>query len=99
MDRVLGVAMTQVRGVEGAMGAFFNGTNFMEPINVNFEHKLLFPGDIGPATGEMGTCMYWSGPNRIFRSTLGKLESKLAEEADIGYIDVNCIVNGKQEPL
>ena len=84
----------RVRGVEVAIGAFFNGSNFMEPINVNFEHKLLFPGDIGPATGEMGTCMYWSGPNRLFRSTLGKLEKRLAEEGYVGYIDVNCIVNG-----
>lgn len=84
----------RVRGVEVAVGAFFNGSKFMEPINVNFEHKLLFPGDIGPATGEMGTCMYWSAPNRIFRSTLGKLEGRLAEEGYVGYIDVNCIVNG-----
>ena len=84
----------RVRGVEVAVGAFFNGSSFMEPININFEHKLLFPGDIGPATGEMGTCMYWSGPNRIFRETLGKLENRLAEEAYVGYIDVNCIVNG-----
>lgn len=84
----------RMRGVEVAVGAFFNGNTFMDPINVNFEHKLLFPGDIGPSTGEMGTCMYWSAPNRIFRSTLAKLEGKLAEEGYVGYIDVNCIVNG-----
>lgn len=84
----------RVKGVEVAVGGFFNGSTFMEPINVNFEHKLLFPGDIGPATGEMGTCMYWSKPNRIFRATLGKLEKRLAEEGYVGYIDVNCIVNG-----
>ncbi|MGB5245399.1 MAG: phosphoribosylglycinamide synthetase C domain-containing protein, partial [Woeseia sp.] len=85
----------RVRGVEVAVGAFFNGKEFMMPINVNFEHKLLFPGDIGPATGEMGTCMYWSGPNRIFRATLGKLGARLAEEGYVGYMDVNCIVNGQ----
>jgi phosphoribosylamine--glycine ligase len=85
----------RVRGVEVAVGAFFNGTTFMLPININFEHKPLFPGDIGPATGEMGTCMYWSEPNRIFRATLAKLESRLAEEGYVGYIDVNCIVNGQ----
>lgn len=84
----------RVRGVEVAVGAFFNGKEFMQPINVNFEHKLLFPGDIGPSTGEMGTCMYWSGPNRIFKATLAKLEGRLAEEGYVGYIDVNCIVNG-----
>ena len=85
----------RVRGVEVAVGAFFNGKGFMQPINVNFEHKLLFPGDIGPATGEMGTCMYWSGPNRIFKATLAKLEEKLSSEGYVGYIDVNCIVNGQ----
>jgi hypothetical protein len=42
-------------GVEVAVGAFFNGKNFIYPININFEHKKLFPGDIGPPTGEMGT--------------------------------------------
>jgi phosphoribosylamine--glycine ligase len=84
----------RVSGVEVAVGAFFNGREFMMPINVNFEHKPLFPGNIGPATGEMGTCMYWSGRNRLFSATLAKLENKLCEEGYIGYIDVNCIVNG-----
>ncbi|MDX1508036.1 MAG: phosphoribosylglycinamide synthetase C domain-containing protein [Woeseiaceae bacterium] len=85
----------RVRGVEVAVGAFFNGSDFMMPININFEHKPLFPGNIGPATGEMGTCMYWSGPNRLFSATLAKLKDKLAEEGYVGYIDVNCIVNGQ----
>ena len=84
----------RVRGVEVAVGAFFNGNEFMYPINVNFEHKPLFPGNIGPATGEMGTCMYWSGPNRLFAATLAKIEKRLREERYVGYIDVNCIVNG-----
>ena len=33
-----------VTGVEVAVGAFFNGQRFVYPINVNFEHKKLFPG-------------------------------------------------------
>ncbi|MFA6215999.1 MAG: phosphoribosylglycinamide synthetase C domain-containing protein, partial [Patescibacteria group bacterium] len=53
----------------------------------------LFPGNIGPSTGEMGTTMFWSMPNRIFNSTLKKMEPKLAEEGYVGYIDLNCIVN------
>ena len=85
----------RVSGVEVAVGAFFNGRKFMMPINVNFEHKPLFPGNIGPATGEMGTCMYWSGRNRLFTATLAKLEDRLREEQYVGYIDVNCIVNGQ----
>jgi phosphoribosylamine--glycine ligase len=84
----------RVEGVEVAVGAFFNGKEFALPINVNFEHKKLFPGDLGPSTGEMGTAMFWSGPNRIFNQTLKKLEPKLAEEGYVGYIDLNCIVSG-----
>jgi len=85
----------RVEGVEVAVGAFFNGKEFAYPININFEHKKLFPGDLGPSTGEMGTAMFWSGPNRIFNQTLKKLEGKLAEEGYVGYIDLNCIVSGQ----
>lgn len=85
----------RMTGVEVAVGAFFNGKQFMTPINVNFEHKKLFPGNIGPSTGEMGTTMYWSEPNKIFAATLAKMEAKLAEERYVGYMDVNCIVNAQ----
>lgn len=84
-----------IAGVEIAVGAFFNGKDFIYPINVNFEHKRIFPGDIGPFAGEMGTLMYWSTPNRLFRQTLEKMKPALAESRYVGYIDINCIVNGK----
>ncbi|MGH8286057.1 MAG: phosphoribosylglycinamide synthetase C domain-containing protein [Steroidobacteraceae bacterium] len=84
----------RVTGVEIAVGAFFNGKEFVYPLNVNFEHKKLFPGNIGPSTGEMGTSMFWSGPNRLFNSTLKKMEPRFAEEGYVGYVDLNCIVNG-----
>jgi phosphoribosylamine--glycine ligase len=83
----------RIMGVEVATGAFFNGKEFVTPVCVNFEHKKLFPGDIGPSTGEMGTAMFWSEPNRIFNQTLRKMEPALAREGYVGYIDVNCIVN------
>lgn len=83
----------RVTGVEVAVGAFFNGNEFIYPINVNFEHKKLFPGNIGPSTGEMGTSMFWSEPNRLFNQTLKKFEKKLAQERYVGYIDLNCILN------
>jgi phosphoribosylamine--glycine ligase len=85
----------RVEGVEVAVGAFFNGKQFVHPINVNFEHKKLFPGNLGPSTGEMGTAMFWSQPNKLFNNTLKKLEGKLAEENYVGYIDLNCIVNSQ----
>lgn len=84
-----------VSGVEVAVGAFFNGRDFIYPINVNFEHKRIFPGDIGPFSGEMGTLMYWSDSNNIFKATLVKMLPALQESGYIGYIDINCIVNGR----
>ncbi|MBI2969046.1 MAG: phosphoribosylamine--glycine ligase [Bacteroidetes bacterium] len=85
----------RITGVEVAIGAFFNGKEFIYPINVNFEHKRFFPGNIGPSTGEMGTAMYWSMENKMFNNTLKKMESKLAEEGYAGYIDLNCMVNAQ----
>ena len=83
----------RVSGVEIAVCGFFNGDRFVEPVNMNFEHKKLFPGNIGPSTGEMGTSMFWTNRNRIFDETLGRLEDWLAEEGYVGSIDINSIVN------
>lgn len=88
------VLQKRVRGVEIGVGAFFNGTDFIYPININFEHKKLFPGNLGPFVGEMGTAMYWSAPNKLFRATLEKMLPALRESGYVGYIDINCIVNG-----
>ena len=84
-----------VSGVEVAVGAYFNGKDFIYPINVNFEHKRVFPGDIGPFAGEMGTLSFWSEPNTLFRATLGKVLPALQESGYIGYVDINCIVNSR----
>ncbi|MFC7095918.1 phosphoribosylglycinamide synthetase C domain-containing protein [Halobaculum marinum] len=94
-DRMKGFQLQRrVEGVEVAVCGFFDGERFVEPVNLNFEHKKLFPGNIGPSTGEMGTSMLWTGRNRLFEATLGKVESWLADEGYVGSIDINCIVNG-----
>jgi len=82
-------------GVEIAVGTFFNGNDFTYPVNINFEHKKLFPGDIGPMTGEMGTLMYWSNPNMFFNTTLFKIKDDLKKSGYRGYIDINCIANAR----
>ncbi len=83
------------QGIEIAVGAFFNGNDFVYPININFEHKKLFPGDIGPFTGEMGTLCYWSGVNTIFKTTLEKMRDDIKKSGYVGYIDINCIANAR----
>jgi len=83
----------KVEGVEVAICGFFNGNEFIDQVNFNFEHKKLFPGNIGPSTGEMGTSMFWAGQNKLFKETFGKLEGWRANEGYVGSIDLNCIVN------
>lgn len=84
----------KVTGVEIGVSAFFNGNEFITPININFEHKKLFPKEIGISTGEMGTSMFWADKNPIFEETLKKMEPIFKKENYIGSIDLNCIVNG-----
>jgi len=82
-----------VSGVEVAVGAFFNGQDFILPACINFEHKRMFNGEIGPSTGEMGTLMFWSERIRLYDETIAKFKPLLAEMGFIGYFDINCIVN------
>lgn len=84
-----------VSGVEVGASAFFNGEKFITPVLIAFEHKRLFPGELGPMTGEMGTSMFWSHPNNLFKSTTGQMEEELRKAKYVGYIDINCIVNGR----
>lgn len=82
-----------VAGVEVAVGAFFNGKDFLPPAFINFEHKRMFNDDIGPSTGEMGTMAFFSDDCKLYRETLAKMRDRLAASGFVGYFDVNCIVN------
>ncbi|MBI4583903.1 MAG: phosphoribosylamine--glycine ligase [Planctomycetes bacterium] len=82
-----------VSGVEVAVGAFFNGKDFILPACINFEHKRMFNDDIGPSTGEMGTSAFWAGEIKLFRDTLARLRERL--QGYSGYIDINCIANAR----
>lgn len=83
-----------IDGVEVAVGGFFNGTEFVNPVNINFEFKRLFPNcPSSVLTGEMGTCVRSVDKTkcRFFQHTLGKMEKFLAESYGAGYFDLNCI--------
>ncbi|MFD1513643.1 phosphoribosylamine--glycine ligase [Halomarina rubra] len=91
-DRMAGFQLQRrATGVEVAVTGFFDGESFVEPVNVNFEHKKLFPGNVGPSTGEMGTSMFWTERVDLFDRTLGRCEDLLAAEGYVGSIDLNCI--------
>jgi phosphoribosylamine--glycine ligase len=83
----------RVTGVEVAVCGFFNGKKFLDPVCVSFEHKRLFPGELGVSTGEMGTSMFWTPKSPIFEAVLRPFEPTLAAEGYVGPIDINNIVN------
>lgn len=85
----------RVVGVEIGIGRFFNGKDWVGPIELNIEHKMLFPGDVGPTTGEMGTLAWYDDneKNKLFKNTLEKLKPYLQEINFKGDIDIGCIVN------
>src|ERR1700689_3397826 len=84
-----------IAGIEVAVGGYFNGQDFILPVCINFEHKRLFAGEIGPSTGEMGTAMMFTGPNRLYRETIEKMVPKLREAGFAGYFDINCIATSR----
>lgn len=83
------------QGVEVAIGAFFNGTDWVLPLCINFEHKRFMTGNIGPLTGEMGTSILWEPNvmNRLFQDTLARMKPTLQKDGYRGYVDINCILN------
>jgi phosphoribosylamine--glycine ligase len=84
----------RVDGVEIGVARYFNGNDWVGPIEMNVEHKRLFNGGIGPMTGEMGTVMWYEKKeNRIFRETLSKMKPFLKDLGFRGDIDINFIVN------
>ncbi|MCA9358394.1 hypothetical protein KC902_03985 [Candidatus Kaiserbacteria bacterium] len=82
-------------GIEIGVARYFNGTDWVGPIEINMEHKPLMNESIGPLTAEMGTLMWYETDESqpIFQATLAKLKPYLTEIGYKGDIDVGCIVN------
>ena len=85
----------RVYGIELGVGRYFNGSDWVGPIELNLEHKPLCNDNIGPLTAEMGTVMWYESDesNKLFRTVLAPLKAHLKAINYVGDIDINCIVN------
>jgi phosphoribosylamine--glycine ligase len=82
-----------------AIGCYFNGKEFVEPVEINYEYKKANNGNLGIATGETGTAIYFCEFTKLFYKTLNKFESKLKESGYIGDFDINFILEENTDEL
>ena len=83
LKKIIGDAIVEIEdrifGTEIGVESFFNGRTFMKPINISFEHKAPYDGDMGPLGPEAGTLMYYEFPSRLYLETLYKMEPLLQQ--------------------
>jgi phosphoribosylamine--glycine ligase len=85
-------------GVSGWMGP----EGFLpEKFQVSVEHKKLMPGEVGPATGEMGTICQYVESDKLAEEMLLPLEPALRALGHCGDFSVGAMIgrDGKAYPL
>ena len=85
----------RIQGVEIGVGRYFNGKDWVGPIEFNIEYPKLFPGDVGPMTSEMGTLAWYSMDenNKLYKEIIEKMKPYLQKIDFRGDFEINCMVN------
>ena len=86
----------RIDGVEIGVGRYFNGTDWVGPIEYNVEHTKFFPGDLGPTTNELGTLAWFdTDEDNMLYKEFSKLKPFLQKTGFKGDFSINFIVNEK----
>lgn len=87
-----------VEGIEIGVGRYFNGDQWVGPIEINCEHKKLCNENIGPITGEMGTLAWFTNnEGELFKKILTPWEDFLRNAHFHGDFEINCIITNTKE--
>jgi phosphoribosylamine--glycine ligase len=87
------ILMDHVGGVETGVGAYFNGSAFMRPACLDWEHKHFFAGDLGELTGEMGTVATFRDTETVFAAMLAPVEASFRGAGHVGWVNLNLMIN------
>ena len=80
-------------GVEMAVGGWYGPGGWSKWFYENWEYKKLMDGDLGVATGEMGTLSRMTTKSRLAEEVLKPVGTILEKLGYVGYIDNNCIID------
>lgn len=89
-----------IDGIEVGVETFFNGEDFLRPVNISFEHKKSEEEDSGTLIGESGTTMYWEFENEdLFLATLARAKSFLVETGYRGDVAIGLMYSPQEDRL
>jgi phosphoribosylamine--glycine ligase len=80
-------------GIEMAVGGWYGPGGWSQWFYENWEYKKLMDGDLGVATGEMGTLSRMTKKSKLAEQVLLPIGPLLDKLGYVGYIDNNCIID------
>lgn len=87
-----------IPGIEMGVSGYFGPGGWCAYFTEHWEHKKLFAGDRGPATGEMGTVIRYVRKSKLVDAVLKPLTKALHAAKYVGDFAVNCIIDEKGSP-
>jgi phosphoribosylamine--glycine ligase len=84
-----------VKGNEFGVGGWFGAGGFSQWWCESWEHKKLMNDELGVNTGEMGTIIRYTQKSKLADEVLKPCEGMLHGLGYTGYVDVNCIIDGR----